>query len=165
LRCIGSCPDESMVTGDLRIEPVPLVRVVPLRAAVLRDGDMAAAVWALDDHPQAVHLAASVGEDLLGVTSVVPDPLPEGTGAAAWRLRGVAVREDVRGQGIASALVAEVVRRIPPSPDPPQLLWCNARTSALGFWERAGFEIVGKEFVTDTGIPHFRAVRLLRPAA
>ncbi len=153
------------MTGDLLIEAVPLARVVPLRAAVLRGGDTAAAVWSLDDHPEAVHLAACVGEELLGVTSYVPDPLPEEASDSGWRLRGVAVREDARGQGIGSALVAAVVRRALTLPNPPQLLWCNARTSALSFWERAGFDIVGEEFVTDTGIPHFRAVRLSRPAA
>jgi GNAT superfamily N-acetyltransferase len=143
----------------LRIASVPLARVVPLRTAILRGGNAAAAVWANDDHPQAVHLAASVGDDILGVTSFFPDPWPDEPTRSAWRLRGVAVREDVRGTGVASALAAEVIRRALTMAEPPELLWCNARTSALGFWRRVGFEIVGEEFLTDTGIPHFRAVR------
>jgi ribosomal protein S18 acetylase RimI-like enzyme len=37
-----------------------------------------------------------------------------------------------------------------------RLLWCNARTGAVGFYSKLGFEIVGQEFeIPDVG-PHFR---------
>jgi GNAT superfamily N-acetyltransferase len=149
------------VTHRLLIEQVPLERVVPLRAEVLRDGDTAAAVWSDDDHPQAVHLAASVGDEIVGVTSYFPDLWPDLPSESAWRVRGVAVGADRRGAGVGSALIAEVVRRALTPPERPERLWCNARTTALNFWRRAGFDIVGAEFRTETGIPHFRAVRLL----
>jgi GNAT superfamily N-acetyltransferase len=35
------------------------------------------------------------------------------------------------------------------------LLWANARSTAVGFYERLGWRVVGPEFETaDTGLPH-----------
>ena len=38
-------------------------------------------------------------------------------------------------------------------------VWCNARTPALGLYERAGFEAVGDEFELPEIGPHFVMVR------
>jgi hypothetical protein len=39
--------------------------------------------------------------------------------------------------------------------DGASLLWANARDSALGFYERCGFEVVPPSFVDpDSGLPH-----------
>ena len=37
---------------------------------------------------------------------------------------------------------------------------CTAQTHALGFYERAGFHVVGEPFL-DTGIPHRKMVKEL----
>jgi predicted GNAT family N-acyltransferase len=35
------------------------------------------------------------------------------------------------------------------------LLWANARSAAIGFYERLGWRVVGEEFVAaDSGLPH-----------
>ena len=35
------------------------------------------------------------------------------------------------------------------------LLWANARMTALGFYERLGFEVVGEEYLHGPlGLPH-----------
>ena len=34
------------------------------------------------------------------------------------------------------------------------LLWCNARTSAMGFYQNVGFEKIGEEFDIPTVGPH-----------
>jgi predicted GNAT family N-acyltransferase len=54
-----------------------------------------------------------------------------------------------RGQGVGSALLAELLRLA----DGPTFL--NAQTSALGFYRRHGFRAEGEEFM-DAGIPHQR---------
>jgi predicted GNAT family N-acyltransferase len=40
-------------------------------------------------------------------------------------------------------------------------VWCNARTPARGFYERAGFAAVGEEFALPDIGPHFLMVLLL----
>jgi hypothetical protein len=40
-----------------------------------------------------------------------------------------------------------------------KLIWCNARTSAVGFYSKLSWEIAGAEFdIPDVG-PHFRMWR------
>ena len=71
----------------------------------------------------------------------------------------MAVQDGYRGQGIGTVLLAEVLAHVRGSGS--DLLWCNARTAALAFYEGHGFAIVGDEFLAGGGVPHFRAVRHL----
>ncbi|MAE73565.1 MAG: GNAT family N-acetyltransferase, partial [Bdellovibrionaceae bacterium] len=41
-------------------------------------------------------------------------------------------------------------------------LWCNARTSAVPLYDRAGFTKIGDEFEIDPIGPHFLMVRLIQ---
>jgi ribosomal protein S18 acetylase RimI-like enzyme len=42
--------------------------------------------------------------------------------------------------------------------------WANARDSALGFYEREGFSVIGEGFLTaDTGLPHHVILYRLDP--
>lgn len=151
--------------GPYRIVESSALRIRPLRAAVLRNGDVAAATWPGDD--ESLHLAAVAGDPLrdeavLGCLSLLSQPCPERPGEAAWRLRGMAVAEQYRGRGVGAALLAEAGRRA--AAERVAVIWCNARTSALGFYRAAGWRVLGQEFLTDTGIPHYRALLDLPPA-
>ena len=42
-----------------------------------------------------------------------------------------------------------------------QVAWCNARTSALGFYQRFGFVAVGSQFQVEHAGPHYRMWRPL----
>jgi GNAT superfamily N-acetyltransferase len=146
-------------TDPYRIVEAPARRIRPLRAAVLRDGDLAAATWPGDD--DSLHLAALAGDPLrdeavLGCLSLLAQSCPERPEVAAWRLRGMAVAEMHRGRGVGAALLVEAGRRA--AAERIGLIWCNARTTALGFYRSAGWHVVGEEFLTDTGIPHYRAL-------
>lgn len=65
----------------------------------------------------------------------------------------MATREAFRGSGCGRALFeagrswALGVGRV--------RIWCNARSSAAGFYERLGFERHGEEFEIDGIGPHF----------
>jgi len=60
---------------------------------------------------------------------------------------------EVRGQGYGAAAlrygIAEIRRRA------GRLLWCNARSGAVGFYETLGFSIVGDEFEIPPIGPHY----------
>lgn len=123
----------------------------------------AAAVWPLDDAPGAVHLAAydaDAGSDPVGVATLLPAPYPgagqdEDEDEPAYQLRGMAVRPDLAGRGVGSALVAASVDAV--RARGARLLWCNARTPAAGFYARHGFRREGAEFTpAELGIPHVR---------
>jgi GNAT superfamily N-acetyltransferase len=75
------------------------------------------------------------------------------------QLRGMAVAPDEQGHGYGAVLLTAGIERFVTTGATE--LWANARDTALDFYRRHGFEVVGEGFVTrDTGLPHHR-IRLL----
>ncbi|OOG46962.1 GNAT family N-acetyltransferase [Rhodanobacter sp. C01] len=72
----------------------------------------------------------------------------------------MAVLQGWRGQGIGVAVLRELVARARALGWPEVML--DAQVSAIGFYEREGFQAYGEEF-EDAGMPH-RAMRLALPA-
>lgn len=135
--------------------------IFPLRHAVLRPGrPVTASVYVTDE--RAVHIGAwdsrADGDLLVGCATVFPDPMPDEPGA--WRLRGMAVDPSRQRSGVGRQVLAAVVDAAVEANAP--LLWANARTTALPFYEANGWTVVGEEFITpDTGVPHKLIVQRL----
>ena len=79
----------------------------------------------------------------MGVASLYREDRAGGP-TGGWRLRGMATDADVRGTGFGAALLARCVDHVTASGGAE--LWCNARLSAVGFYQRAGFEVLSDEF-------------------
>jgi predicted GNAT family N-acyltransferase len=79
----------------------------------------------------------------IGVVSLLFEPTPW-SGAAAWRLRGMAVRDDVRQLGVGSALLLGLVDVVSAAGD--GTIWCAARLGVEGFYRRHGFVRIGEEW-------------------
>jgi GNAT superfamily N-acetyltransferase len=100
-------------------------------------------------------LAVFVGGNVVATASVREEPLPGDPREGDWRLRGMASEPELRGHGYGAAALAAALdyarerggRRV----------WCNARTGALGFYERHGFTVVGEEFDLPDAGPHYLA--------
>jgi predicted N-acetyltransferase YhbS len=134
----------------------------PLWRDVLREGRP---VPRLDDPAGTFHLAARTDDgQLVGVVRFSPAPCPWRREArAAWQLRGMATDPAVRGTGTGKALVAEGLSRIATLGG--DLVWCDARVAAVGFYERMGFAVVTEEFLKPEGGPHRGMVAELSPDA
>jgi GNAT superfamily N-acetyltransferase len=147
-------------SADFKILRVPVELIRPLRHAVLRAGLPAeAAVFDADDEPTSIHLAAlDSGDRVIGCLSIVRD---DWEGEAAWRLRGMAVDSAAQRSGIGRTLVQEI-ESIIATDGHSSLLWCNARTPAVGFYQKMGWQAVGDEFDIPTAGPHFRMCKRLR---
>jgi GNAT superfamily N-acetyltransferase len=126
----------------------------PLRISVLRKGiENPDVQYPQDDDPRAFHLGVEVDADLVAVASFSPASTPHRAGQPAWQLRGMAVADDHQGRGAGSLIIDEAIRRV--RADGASVLWCNARDTALGFYEKLGFSVIGDGFVTpDSGLPH-----------
>lgn len=85
------------------------------------------------------------------MASVYREDRPGGP-AGGWRLRGMATAADVRGTGFGAALLAACIEHVAASGGGE--LWCNARQVAIGFYRRAGFEVVSDEFDIPRIGPH-----------
>lgn len=140
------------MTLDVRRATAAEIR--PLRHAVLRPGHPPAdSVYPHD--VDAVHVGAWDDGTLVGCGTVFPEPWPGPPPVPdAWRLRGMAVDPRHRGQGIGARVLAVGVDAARAAGAP--VLWANARSAALQFYLRQGWQIAGDEFITnDTGLPHF----------
>ncbi len=143
----------------------------PLRHAILRPNQpIDACVYPGDDAPDSFHLgirdeAVHGASDLIAVASFYREPLPDDpAGGPQLRIRGMAVLPEHRGKGLGRSLVdAGLDIAIRQSP-PPTLVWCNARTTAAGYYAKLGFTPRGDEFEIEGIGPHFVMVRPIGPA-
>jgi predicted GNAT family N-acyltransferase len=69
-----------------------------------------------------------------------------------YRLRGMATLPEVQGKGHSSSLLKTAFPII--AQNQCHFLWCNARTSAQGFYEKVGFQSSGKTFNIESIGPH-----------
>src|SRR5262245_28734176 len=106
--------------------------IIDLRWRILRAGlPREKAIFPGDDEPATHHFAAILDDEVVGCASFMQNPWQ---GNPAWQLRGMAVREDLRGSGIGTRMLEhaeQVLARLEFS----RQLWCNARTPAVAFYE------------------------------
>ena len=147
---------------DVVVRPVSVQTVRPLRHRVLRgpDAPMQASVYPADERATTLHLACFADDRLVGCATLFPESKG---GQPAWRLRGMAVEPSEQGRGYGSRLVVVGLQHARAAS--LELVWCNARTSALPFYAKHGFVVVGEEFITAGGIPHVVAERHLGDVA
>lgn len=127
--------------------------VRPLRHSVLRPHQtLADCVYPGDDEPDSFHLAAWSGERMVGVASVYRQSEDGSPGGTAWRLRGMATAPEFRGRGIGRRVLTECLDRVRRCGGSE--LWCNARTTAAGFYEGLGFRARGPDFELPGIGPH-----------
>lgn len=140
----------------IRIERVPVDRIIDLRHVVLREGlPREAAIFEGDESPAAVHVAAIAGEAVVGCATLHPSRWED---QPAWQLRGMAVADGYRNAGIGGELVRAVLEHVN-AQTPGRIVWANARVPAARFYQKLGWAIVSDVFEIPTAGPHVRIVR------
>jgi len=136
----------------LRVE---VDRILDLRHRELRQGlPPESARFDGDDAPGAVHLAAEINGKIVGCATVLLNTFDN---QSACQLRGMAVDRQHQRSGVGSQLLQEV-HHIAAEKKVP-ILWANARTPAVNFYRKHGWQTVGEEFQIPHAGPHFRMVR------
>jgi len=126
-----------------------------LRRAVLRPAWPPGSAMHGDDDPDALHFALyDDGGELLAACVLLPRSYPHDTGVQpSWQLRGMATSEARRGEGIGGRLLEDVLAEL--TSRGVAVVWCEARTAAVRFYERHGFACAGDVFTNaETGIAH-----------
>jgi predicted GNAT family N-acyltransferase len=146
---------------SVTVDEVPAEVTYALRGAVLRP-DGGEVTWAGDEDPATFHLAARSGDQLVGVVRFAPAACPWRPDARApWQLRGMATDPAVRGTGAGRALLVDGLARV--AARGGDLVWCDARVSAAGFYERMGFAVVTEPFDKPGIGPHVGMLIDVRP--
>jgi len=128
----------------LIVRRVSLDTVRPLRHQVLRPGrPFDTTLWDRDQDEDTAHFAGFLGSEVVTVGTVFPEAYKDILRAA--RLRGMATSSEHRRQGYGFHLL-DVIVDYARDVLQAELLWCNARKVAFGFYERYGFQLVGEPF-------------------
>jgi GNAT superfamily N-acetyltransferase len=129
-----------------------------LRRAVSADGrtDLLTMHHKLDDSPGAWHLGAVDDRGrVLAISSLYTVASPHRPDAEpAVQLQFMAVDPVWQRRGLASAVMAEIIRRL--RERGTALLWASARDTAVLFYKRFGFKTIERGLFTppETGRPH-----------
>jgi ribosomal protein S18 acetylase RimI-like enzyme len=132
---------------DLHVRAVALERTRELRQVVLRPHETVEAM-AFGEASGAFAVGAFLGEELVSVGIIAPDGEPGG-----WRIRGMATAPGARGRGAGSGVLEALLGHAHAAG--ARRIWCNARTPARRFYERAGFRVTSEEFELPMIGPHF----------
>jgi GNAT superfamily N-acetyltransferase len=133
---------------------------LPLRHKLLREGkDLETCKYEGDEDDQTFHLGAFIDSKLVSVASLYFERHPSFEDPYQYRLRGMATMPEHRRTGLSSALLQMAFPIV--KQNQCTLLWCNARTSAIGYYEKSGFEIVGEEFDIPEIGPHYLMVKYI----
>lgn len=145
-----------MTALEYTVVQVPVERTRALRKAVLRPYLRDADPYVMsDDHlPTTVAFGAiTAADELIGVARIAPEPPPFEPGLErSWRLRGMATSPEARNMGVGSALLTGIVRHIADAGG--GIVWCNARVSARGLYERAEMRPWGEVWDDPNIGPH-----------
>jgi GNAT superfamily N-acetyltransferase len=145
----------SSAASSIDVVPIAAQDTWPLRKRVLRphqEGD--AVVLGGDDDQRAAHLGARDADGtIVGIATISPQDCPWAPDRpGAWRLRGMATADELRGRGVGALVLGAAVRHA--RGHGAGLVWCNARVGALAFYTRAGFVAAGERYVDPLLGPH-----------
>ena len=148
------------------VELVKGVVTSDLRRAVLRPTWAPGTPMHGDGQPGVLHVAARTQPDgaVIGACVLLPAPYPLRPDApGAWQLRGMATAPDWQRRGVGGAVLARALTEL--EQRGAELVWCQARETAVEFYARQGFTDEGEPFHhAETGIVHwFMWLRVREP--
>jgi ribosomal-protein-alanine N-acetyltransferase len=151
----------------MTIKQVTSKEVIPLRHKILRPGRPLESAHFIGDELDTTYHFANL--DVTEITAVVtytktieiPKVLQflNIEAKSFIQLRGMAVDDKLQGKGIGKSLVEATLKVIKKEKE-FKVVWCNARTYALPFYSKLGFNVVGEEFEVPSVGPHFIMYKL-----
>lgn len=144
----------------MSIKPISSKETLSLRQLVLRPGkSIDECVFEGDNEPKNFHLGAFEGEVLAGIVSLMNHKSPAFKEKQQFQLRGMAVLPKFRNRKIAVKLLNAAEEKL--QRQKTEIIWCNARKIAIGFYEKNGFERCGDLFEIPQIGPHCLMVKKL----
>ncbi|TDQ08626.1 GNAT family N-acetyltransferase [Pedobacter metabolipauper] len=144
----------------MMIKYVLAEEVLPLRSMVLRNGlapDQC--IFPTDEIAGIFHLGCFVEDQLISIATFFPEDYPE-KGESGFRLRGMATNPEFAGKGYGAALIKFAAQELTSAN--ASYIWCNARSSAVVFYKKQGYEIISDEFEVPGIGPHFNMLKSLK---
>jgi GNAT superfamily N-acetyltransferase len=134
--------------------------VCSLRQLMLRPHQLVTDCSHPSDHAHdTLHAGATIAGHLASIATIVREPLHEDPSEAEWRVRGMATLPEAHGLGLGGMILQSCIEHAESRGG--RLIWCNARTPAVSFYRRFGFDVRGDEFMLPNIGPHYVMVKNL----
>lgn len=135
---------------------IPAELTLGLRSKILRNGMPSTECTFPTDHVEgAFHLAYYEGDEIATVASFFPKNYKDKQ-ELGYQLRGMATDTGFGGKGYGSELIKFAIAYIKNTN--AQYIWCNARTTAIRFYQKLGFELASEEFEIAGVGPHYEMI-------
>jgi GNAT superfamily N-acetyltransferase len=104
------------------------------------------AILDIDNSKGAIHLAAFYNGDVVGVASLFSQNCERFpwlfTSLKVSRLRAMGVLDNMRGEGVGALIIQKAIEEL--KGEGVDVVWCDAREVAWGFYELQGFKFGGQ---------------------
>ena len=125
----------------------------PLRKEELRKNVSLSHKMKGDHDSETLHLGLYLNEELVGIASFMKASLDDFEGLQ-YQLRGMATSERHQGKGLGRKLLSAAEDQLHKMGI--DVLWCNARTKARGFYEKLGYQVMGPSFEVPEIGEHYK---------
>jgi len=124
-----------------------------IRHQILRAGQpVETCLYPGDNDSNTFHLGVFENDKLVAIGSFYSENQSELSYDTQYRFRGIATLPPFRNRGFAAAMIRFAIARL--KSKNVDAIWCNARTSALGLYQKLGFDAVSEQFEIEGIGPH-----------
>jgi ribosomal protein S18 acetylase RimI-like enzyme len=144
----------------IEIKKISAFETIIVRHPVLRAGKpIESCNFEGDDLPSTVHFGLNLYNQLIAVISAFEVKNKLFTEENQYQIRGMAVLEEFQKRGFGEQLLHYCENEIRIKKG--ELIWFNARETAVGFYKKSGYEIIGGLFeIPDVG-PHYVLFKII----
>ncbi len=140
---------------NFEVRQIAAVQTYPLRHKVLwphilKEEDC---IIDIDNREDAIHLGCFQGEELVSIGSLFQMSSSKVVAKTPYRLRAMATDPSWRGKNAGKELILfafDLLRK-----RKVDVLWCDARKIAVGFYTSLGFEMLPEEYEVPRIGPHY----------
>jgi len=141
------------------IDYVATEETLDLRNRVLRNNaGLEKCVFPTDEKEGNFHLGRFVDDKIVSIATFFPEDYDE-RGSGGFRLRGMATDPEFSGMGMGADLIKFAINELRSAN--ASYIWCHARSSAVGFYKKLGFEVISGEFEVPEIGPHFKMIKTI----
>jgi|TARA_R110000782_G_C14819291_1_gene413970 [ribosomal protein S5]-alanine N-acetyltransferase len=140
---------------------IPSQLTYPLRLSVLwqHKNSLEECKLDIDDLPTTFHVGAFKNGEIVSIGTFLQQENEKFEATNQYRLRAMASSSKVRGENFGKLLIEFAIKEL--KNRKADLLWCDARKVALGFYEKMGFNVIGDFYEIPIIGPHKLMYKLI----
>ena len=140
--------------SKIEVKKITYLDTFPVRSTVLRQGKPIETCFFLgDDDKETAHFGLFKDNNLIGVASVFKVRNENFNENYQFQLRGMAILSVYQGLGFGKIILEEICKFV--KAKNVEVLWFNARETAVKFYQNSGFSVLGDSFEIPEIGTHF----------